>query len=284
MAAQLGPEHKVKLPSGSEVEARKQVKYHYEQGAPAGGPYNLVTETTEAALVAGKEEDPRTVVNNYAGQENLGWKLHEPTSSATAPAGLDVIHSALFNPATGAQTETSMPGARAKEAVVPTFSFAFGTAGSESEKLYHPSSDALDANGDQWITSREKSRIEEFTPSGAFIKDAGSAGQGADQFDSPEGIAVDSASKNIYVADTLNNRIDELNEKGEFVRAFGFGVSNGEAKLQTCTTSCKAGIAGGAAGQLDEPEDVTIGKKAGFGSPTLPTSGSTHSQKAANSP
>ncbi|HEY4915431.1 MAG TPA: RHS repeat-associated core domain-containing protein, partial [Solirubrobacteraceae bacterium] len=260
VAETLGPEHLVKLSGGSEVEARKQVKFSYEEGAPPGeGAFRLVTSTTEDALVAGKEEDKRTVKNSYAGQENLGWKLHEPTSTTTAAGSLATIHSSLYSSSTGATTETAMPGAAAKELVFPTFSRQLGTTGTESEKLYHPSGLAIDGSGDEWVTSREKNRVEEISPAGAFIKDFGTTGPGSDQFDAPEGIAFDPTTKDFYIADTLNNRIDELNEKGEFVQAFGFGVSNGEAKLETCTTSCKAGTAGGAAGQLDEPGDVAIG-------------------------
>jgi RHS repeat-associated protein len=257
----LGPEHLVKLPGGSEpVEARKQVKYSYEEGAPPGeGLFRLVTSTTEDALVAGKEEDKRTVKNSYAGQENLGWKLHEPTSTTTAAGSLATVHSSLYSSNTGATTETAMPGAAAKELVFPSFSRQLGNTGTESEKLYHPSGIAIDAAGDEWVTSREKNRVEEISPTGAFIKDFGTSGSGSDQFDAPEGIAFDPTTKDFYIADTLNNRIDELNEKGEFVKAFGFGVNNGEAKLETCTTSCKAGIAGGAAGQLDEPQDIGFG-------------------------
>jgi RHS repeat-associated protein len=260
VAETLGPEHLVKLPGGSEVEARKQVKYTYEEGAPPGeGLFRLVTSTTEDALVAGREEDKRKVTNSYSGQEKLGWKLHEPTSTTTAAASLATVHSSLYSAVTGAITETAMPGAAAKELVFPSFSRQLGTTGTESEKLYHPSGIALDAAGDEWVTSREKNRVEEISPGGTFIKDFGTTGSGSDQFDAPEGIAYDSTTKNFYVADTLNNRIDVLSEKGEFVEAFGFGVSNGEAKLETCTTSCKAGIAGGAAGQLDEPGDVSFG-------------------------
>jgi RHS repeat-associated protein len=107
----IGPEHKVKLPNGSEVEARKQVKYSYEKEAPAGGPYHLVTESTEAALVSGKEEDVRKVSTNYSGQENLGWKLHQPTSRVVAPGGLNLTYKSVFNPATGSQTESVTPDA-----------------------------------------------------------------------------------------------------------------------------------------------------------------------------
>ena len=53
----------------------------------------------------------------------------------------------------------------------------------------------------------------------------------------------------MLVADRNNFRVDEFNEAGEFVRAFGWGVSgeHSENKLQTCTTACRTGIDGAAA-------------------------------------
>jgi RHS repeat-associated protein len=107
----LGAEHKIKLPSGSEVQARKQVTYKYDEGAPIeGGPYRLVTSTKEAALVAGKEEDARTITKSYSGGSNLGWKLHEPTATIIDPTGLKLTYNTVYSSTTGAVTETQMPG------------------------------------------------------------------------------------------------------------------------------------------------------------------------------
>jgi RHS repeat-associated protein len=252
----LGPEHKVKLPSGSEVEARKQVKYTYnEEGAPAGGPYRLVTSTTEDALTSGKEEDKRTVADSYSGQENLGWKLHEPTSTTTAAGSLNLVHSTLYSPTTGAETETAMPGAAAKESGGLGYLRHFGT---EGETIYAPSGEAIDAHGNLWVADAAWGRLAEYSPSGTFIKAYGSWGAGVDQFETPRGVAINPTTKNIYIGDEDSSRVVELNEKGEFVKAFGFGVSNGESKLQTCTTSCKTGIAGAAAGQFSEPQGIAI--------------------------
>jgi RHS repeat-associated protein len=252
----LGPEHEIKLPSGSEVEARKQVKYSYnEEGAPAGGPYRLATSTTEAALTGGKAEDARTVKNSYSGQEGLGWKLHEPTSTTVAAGSLNLVHSALYSSTTGAQIETAMPGAAAKEAGGLGYLRGFGT---EGETLYAPSGEAIDAHGNLWVADAAWGRIDEFSSSGAFIKAFGSWGAGVNQFETPRGVAINPTTKNIYIGDEDSSRVVELNEKGEFIKAFGFGVSNGEAKLQTCTTSCKIGIAGAAAGQFSEPQGIAI--------------------------
>jgi RHS repeat-associated protein len=106
----LGPQHKIKLANGSEVEARNHEQYSYDEGAPAeGGPYLLVTKLTDGAQYSGKEEDIRTTTTSYSGQENLGWKLHKPTSVTSDPSGLKLVHTLVYEAGTGNLTETRMP-------------------------------------------------------------------------------------------------------------------------------------------------------------------------------
>ena len=107
----MGPQHTVKLASGSQVLARHKTKYFYDEGAPGtGGPYHLVTKLTEGALLTGgTEEDVHTTVNSYSGQEGLGWKLHAPTSVTTDPSGLKLVRSKLYDATTGAVTDAIMP-------------------------------------------------------------------------------------------------------------------------------------------------------------------------------
>ena len=262
-----GPQHTVKLAVGKEgkvneeVQAREHTSYFYNEGAPTeGGPYNLVTKTIEGAETPSKEEfDKRTTETSYSGQSGLGWKLRKPTSVITDPNGLDLVHTTEYNSSTGDVIETKMPAASGKdERIAPTYTTQFGTTGSESEKLSSPSGVAIDAHGNFWVLARGASRIEEFSSSGSFIKSIGSWGTGVLQFKEPLGIAINPSTKNIYIGNEDDQRIDELNEKGEFIRAFGYGVSNGEAKLETCTTTCQSGIGGSAAGQFNEPEGVAI--------------------------
>jgi YD repeat-containing protein len=267
-----GPQHTVKLAvgkegkSGEEVPARNHVKYFYDEGAPGGETYDLVTKTIDGAETASKEEfDKRTTTTSYGGQSNLGWKLREPTSTTIDPGGLNLTTTTKYEEnskgeSTGNVVETKSPEGTSGGQASPSWAYAsqFGNTGSESEKLSYPSSDAVDANGDVWVTDAGQGRVEEFTSAGSFLKDFGTSGTGSDQFKVPVGIAINASTKNIYISDWENNRIDELNEKGGFVKAFGYGVSNGESKLQTCTTSCKAGISGAAAGQLAKPDGLTI--------------------------
>jgi NHL repeat len=80
---------------------------------------------------------------------------------------------------------------------------------------------------------------------------------GAGQMYAPDGVAVD-RSENVYVAEASNNRIDEFSSSGSFDKAWGWGVNDGAGQFETCTTSCRNGQPGGAAGQLSAPEGVAV--------------------------
>ena len=137
----LGPEHEVKLSSGSEVQARDHVKYSYDEGAPEGKEHGgLVTKTTDAALVSGKEEDLRTTITSYSGQKGLGWTLRKPTSVTTDPTGLDLTKTTEYDETTGNVVETKAPGGTSGIAPPPSFSLWFGGEGSGSGQFTHPAS------------------------------------------------------------------------------------------------------------------------------------------------
>ena len=76
----------------------------------------------------------------------------------------------------------------------------------------------------------------------------------------PRGVAADPDSGRVYVADHGNNRINEFTAWGEFVKAWGWGVLDGSAELQMCTTDtgCQAGLAGDGPGQLDRPGGLVV--------------------------
>ena len=105
----------------------------------------------------------------------------------------------------------------------------------------------------------------EFCPPGS------AAGQCAapTALNSLRGLAVDSETGHLYVADRGNNRIDVFNEAGAFIFAFGWGVDTGAATLQTCTTAstCQAGIAGSGAGQMNEPGRIAVDNASGSPTP-----------------
>jgi DNA-binding beta-propeller fold protein YncE len=83
----------------------------------------------------------------------------------------------------------------------------------------------------------------------------GSSGTGAGQFDYPESIAVDGTG--VYIVDSNNERIQKLDSSGAFVTMWGWGVADGSNALQTCSSSCHAGILGSGNGQFDDPYGIS---------------------------
>jgi RHS repeat-associated protein len=217
LLSSLGPQHTVKLSSGAQVLARQITKRFYDEGAPSeGGPYNLVTKTTRAALVAGKEEDVQTVLRSYSGQNNLGWTLRKPTSTTVDPAGAKLVHTVLYDPTTGAITETRQPAAGAVgQEQGFYFDFQFGTKGTTNSHFLEPSGAAVDASGNVWIADTGNNRLQEFDTSGNHLKNVSKFGTGAGQLQRPHGLTVDSAG-NIWTADTGNNRLEEFSPTGAF--------------------------------------------------------------------
>jgi DNA-binding beta-propeller fold protein YncE len=91
----------------------------------------------------------------------------------------------------------------------------------------------------------------------------GSAGAGPGQMQSPEGVAVQPTSGNVYVADTGNDRVDVFGPTGSFIEAFGWGVADGQPKAEVCTTNCQTGIAGSGPGQFSKPTTIASGAPPG---------------------
>jgi WD40 repeat protein len=82
-------------------------------------------------------------------------------------------------------------------------------------------------------------------PAGAVVSQFGSQGEGAGQFETPRGVAVDQASGDVYLMDFGNVRIDKFSGEGPFLLAWGWGVADGTTLgLQTCTTTCYKGPPG----------------------------------------
>lgn len=77
-------------------------------------------------------------------------------------------------------------------------------------------------------------------------------GPAANQLAEPYGVATSPSNRHIYVAETVNRRVSEYTAWGEFVRAFGSGVRDGAAGLQTCTTAtgCLEGNTGSGSGEF----------------------------------
>jgi hypothetical protein len=97
-----------------------------------------------------------------------------------------------------------------------------------------------------------------------FSSSFGSVGSGAGQLSSPGGVAVNSATHDVYVADPGNVRVDEFDSSGSFIRAWGWGVADGLPGFETCTLSCLPGIPGSEpGGQLLLPSFIAVDNSPG---------------------
>ena len=78
------------------------------------------------------------------------------------------------------------------------------------------------SKGHVWVADSGSDRLEEFGEEGKEIEHFGTFGSGAEQFEDPVGIAVDSEG-HVWVADALDRRIDEFYENGKEIRNFATG-------------------------------------------------------------
>jgi DNA-binding beta-propeller fold protein YncE len=80
---------------------------------------------------------------------------------------------------------------------------------------------ATDALNNVYVVDKDNSRIQKFTPQGAFIRAWGSPGTGPGQFQGPQGIAID-PDGNVYVTDVGNGRVQRFDVRGNFLGQFAW--------------------------------------------------------------
>ena len=76
-----------------------------------------------------------------------------------------------------------------------------------------------------------------------------SVGAGEVPLSNPAGVAVSDVGESagdVYVVDRGNNRIEKFDSEGNFISAWGWGVTNGKREYEVCKSGeeCKAGIPG----------------------------------------
>jgi RHS repeat-associated protein len=252
--------------------------------------WKLRAPTSTTTTVHGKE-----LVSKTQYEASTGNVIETQTPGAAAPSGIS--YSAVFGSLGTGNGQLSAPKGIAVDAKgdvlvadelnnrIEIFTEkgeykSIGSVGSGSGQLKDPRGVAVDSRGDIWVVDTGNNRTDLFNEKGEFeamngwgVNDGkaeferctgascrvGIAGSGGGQFKEPTGVAIDSRGDAV-VTDTGNNRTELFNENGEFEGANGWGVSNGEAKFETCSGSgCQAGIVGSGAGQFKEPTGVAIG-------------------------
>lgn len=96
------------------------------------------------------------------------------------------------------------------------------------------------------------------SPPSMFGGEGSAAGEIRGGYAPGNGLVVQQGSGDVLVADHGNHRVDVFSADGHFLRAFGWGVLNGESELQTCTTSCRMGLSGYGAGELYAPTSIAV--------------------------
>ncbi len=126
---------------------------------------------------------------------------------------------------------------------------AFGSGGGQFSAVGDV---AVDASGNVYATDGANHRIQKFDSAGTFLRmwgwgvdtgaealevctsatfpcQSGSSGTGDGQFNVPSGVAVDAVG-NVYVADTVNNRIQKFDNAGTFLTKWG-GNGSGDSQF-----------------------------------------------------
>jgi DNA-binding beta-propeller fold protein YncE len=85
-------------------------------------------------------------------------------------------------------------------------------------------------SGNVYVADTGNDRIEEYSPSGVFIRKWGVTGTADGNLKSPKGIWID-GSGNVWVADSGNNRVQKFSATGTFLAKVGaYGTGNGQLK------------------------------------------------------
>lgn len=141
--------------------------------------------------------------------------------------------------------------------------------------------DVYEATGDVYVADTGNLRIVRFDSDGNFERAFGwGVADGSDEFQvcasgcgvaqpgdaggqfsgaGPTSMAIDQSDGSVYILDIGNYRIQKFDLDGNFEFALGWGVADGSAELQVCTSGCQAGIAGSGNGQLgNDPTSIQI--------------------------
>ena len=133
-------------------------------------------------------------------------------------------------------TATPPPPAAETSLLPDTLKFVRKISG-DPNPLAMPANIAFDAQGDLYVLDAGNERVQVFDPSGKFMTMWGSQGSGDGQFDlvvhedttyTIGGIVLDK-NNHVFVADGLNQRIQEFDNHGKFLMKWGsHGLADGQ--------------------------------------------------------
>ena len=115
---------------------------------------------------------------------------------------------------------------------------SFGMPAFAHGQLDEPYGVVMDGEENVLVVDRGNDCIQKFTANGHFLTAVGTHGDGPLQFKYPSGIAWNTYNNKVYVADTINHRIQVLNSDLTFLSTFGKS-SSGKGQFDCpCGVSC----------------------------------------------
>ncbi len=248
-----------------------------DAGSPSG-PQSLLfdlsgltVETTYhyrivASNAAGTSYGADQSFKTLAAVENLSTEPPTNVTASTATLnasytgiGEDVHYYFEFGPDTEYGNRTAAPPGTDNGSPSGAQGLSFDISALGINTTYHYRVIATDAAGTTFGSDQTFTTLGRYE----FATDYGSPGSADGQLLGPKDVAVDAASGDIYVADTGNHRVVKLDASGDFLASWGWGVSDGSAAGEVCTSGCQAGIPGSGAGQFTTPEFVEVDDSAG---------------------
>ncbi|MBW4628466.1 MAG: scytonemin biosynthesis PEP-CTERM protein ScyF [Brasilonema octagenarum HA4186-MV1] len=112
---------------------------------------------------------------------------------------------------------------------------SIGSPGFGPGQLFVPQGIAVDDQGNTLVSNGRGvnpdgtpnynlgNKIEKFSPSGEYIGAIGSGGTGPGQFDEPTTVDFNPVTGDLYAGDVYNNRINQFDSQGNFIRSFANG-------------------------------------------------------------
>ncbi len=101
----------------------------------------------------------------------------------------------------------------------------------------------------------------------AYSHSFGSQGSGNGQFSGElgAGVAIDQSNGDVYVTDLAYHRVVKFDSAGNFLQAWGWGVSDGAAHSEVCTapSTCQEGLSGTGPGQFRFPSGIAVDNSGG---------------------
>ena len=125
---------------------------------------------------------------------------------------------------------------------------SFGQKGNGDGEFESPRGVAVDNEDNIYVVDKLNSRIQKFSPSGRHLVSVGAKGQGALEFDWPKAIGIHPYTKNVYVTEANNHRVQILKPDLTFLRKIGATDKKGNPRL------------GAGAGEFNTPLGVAFDK------------------------